>query len=492
MQTTLTAKQERRTFYRQLCAIALPVAFQNLLTTTASMVDTIMLSQLGENAVAAVGLCAQFSSLMFSCYWGFVGGGMLFMSQYWGAKDEDGVCRSFGLTLAFMLTVGLIFGGLSRLAPETIMRLYTNKTELWPLGVQYLRIVGFSFPLSVVSMAISCMMRSTERVRLPLYASVVSLSTNMVLNYLLIGGRMGFPALGLRGAAIATLVAAVVQLVLLAVMSKITHYDMLFRFRKHFCWSKTFLKHYLIKCYPILCNELAIGVGNMTINIVLGRQSTQAIAALAVFRVFEGFVIAFFAGFTNAASVLVGKAVGAGEHALAWLRAKRLVWLTPLTVGAGCVLFLCFHGPFLHAMNLYGETFEIARSLLFLFTVVGVIRMTNWICNDTFRAGGNPEYGTILEITFMYLMVLPSICTAGLLLQAPFLAVFLCAYIDEPVRIVLMLRRMFNGRWIRPVTQEGLATIDAFRAQHHIAIKEKKGKKRQKQKSAQNPQEKNA
>lgn len=135
-------------FLRHIAIIAVPVALQNLLTTTGSMVDTIMLAKLGEKAVGAVGLCAQFSSLMFAGYWGFVGGGMLFFSQYWGAKDDDGITRSYGLTLLFMLSVGLLFACLALFAPEFVMRVYTDKPEIQKIGVSYLRIVGLAYPAS--------------------------------------------------------------------------------------------------------------------------------------------------------------------------------------------------------------------------------------------------------------------------------------------------------------------------------------------------------
>lgn len=106
-------------FLKHIAIIAIPVALQNLLTTTGSMVDTIMLASIGEKAVGAVGLCAQFSSLMFSGYWGFIGGGMLFFAQYWGAKDHDGITRSYGMTLLFMMTVALVFAGLALLSWES-------------------------------------------------------------------------------------------------------------------------------------------------------------------------------------------------------------------------------------------------------------------------------------------------------------------------------------------------------------------------------------
>ena len=129
-----------RNFLRNLAVIAIPVALQNLLTTTSSMVDTMMIAPLGETSVGAVGLCAQFSSLMFSGYWGFVGGGMLFFSQYWGAKDEDGIDRSFGLTLVCMLASTSIFTCLALLAPELVMSIYTDKTAIQAIGVEYLSI----------------------------------------------------------------------------------------------------------------------------------------------------------------------------------------------------------------------------------------------------------------------------------------------------------------------------------------------------------------
>lgn len=459
-----------KVFLKQLAAIAIPVALQNLLSTTASMVDTVMLAKLGENTVGAIGLCAQFSSLMFSCYWGFVGGGMLFMSQYWGAKDGKGVCASYGLTLCCMMLTGLTFCCLGAIAPYTVMQIYTDKQELWDIGAKYLRIVGFAYPLQIISMAMSALLRSTERVRIPLIASIASLATNLLVNYLLIFGKLGLPKMGVRGAALGTVIAGVVNIGMLLLLGKKTGHPYLLRIAEHFRWTKAFVKQYLIKCFPILCNELLIGVGNMVINIVLGRQSTQAIAALAVFRTFEGFVISFFSGFTNAASILVGKEVGAGNHELAFTRAKRLVVLTPLTVLTACLCFLAFHRPILTVMGMSGESFEIAKQLLIAFTVIAVIRMTNWIQNDSFRSAGDPVFGTVMEISFMYAVVLPCICAAGLWLRLPFLFVFLCAYIDEPIRVVIMLRHMFSGKWIKPVTKEGQATIEDFRQAHGIKL----------------------
>ncbi len=449
-------------FIRKIAVIAIPVALQNLLTTTGSMVDTIMIAPLGETTVGAVGLCAQFTSLMFSCYWGFVGGGMLFFSQYWGAKDDEGIDRSYGITISFMMLVALTFACLGVLAPEWVMAVYTDKANIQRIGVDYLRVVGFAYPMQILSMGMSALLRSTERVRIPFYAAIASVLTNMLLNWLLIHGHWGFPAMGVQGAALATVIAAVVNAGVIFLLAKVQKYPYLFHFRQHFRWNMEAVKLYLQRCFPIICNEAFIGVALMIINMVLGRQSEEAIAATAVFRTLEGIVIGFFAGFSNAASVLVGKCAGSGELDTAYERAKRLVLLCGSCILLVCVTLLAVHQPLLTLMSLTGESLRIGAGLLAIYCVAAVIRMCNWTMNDTYRAAGDATTGTVLEISFMYALVLPCVCLSGLVFKAPYLLIFACCYIDEPIRFVLMQRHMYSGRWVRPVTPEGQAALPAF------------------------------
>lgn len=455
-------------FLRHIAIIAVPVALQNLLTTTGSMVDTMMLASLGEKTVGAVGLCAQFSSLMFAGYWGFIGGGMLFFSQYWGAGDHDGIRRSYGLTLTFMMTVGVGFALLALLNPSFVMNVYTDKTEIQQIGITYLRIVGFAYPLQVLAMAMSALLRSIEQVKIPLYGGMASVAANCFFNYLLIFGKFGLPKMGAAGAALGTVLAGVVNLLILLFFIAKNRIPYALEITKHFRWNRAFVRQYLQKCFPILCNEVLIGVGNMMINIVLGHQSEQAIAAVAVFRTLEGLVIAFFSGFSNAASVLVGKEVGAGNHETAYQRAWRLIYLCSGLIGLACLAIIGIHNPLLHAMGLSGESYRIGTGMLVIYSVAALIRMGNWAQNDTYRSAGDAAFGSILEITFMFLMVLPCVYSANYLFHAPFLLVFALCYCDEPIRYILMQRHMYSAKWIRPVSDAGLATIEEFRQAHHI------------------------
>ena len=449
-------------FLRRVAVIAIPVAMQNLLTTTGSMVDTMMIASLGQTEVGAVGLCAQFSSLMFSGYWGFVGGGMLFFAQFWGARDDGGINRSYGLTLTCMMTVGLAFGLFAIFFPDAVMRLYTDKTAIQKIGVEYLSIVGFAYPLMVLSMAMAALLRCTERVRIPLYSSVASVCANIFLNWVLIFGRFGLPAMGVRGAALATVIAQLINISVILVLAHRSGHRYLFAVRRHFRWSVALVRSYFCKCFPIICNEVLIGVGNMVINIVLGRQPEEAIAALAVFRMLEGLVIGFFAGFSNASSVLVGTEVGAGHPDTAYARAWRLVYMCQLFIGLLGAVLIALHTPILTLMRMSGESFRLAFGMLVIYACFAVIRMGNWTQNDTFRAAGDATTGTVLEILFMRLMVLPLVWLTGMVWGMPTLLVFACCYMDEPIRYILMQRHLFKGTWIRPVTPEGTLALQSW------------------------------
>ena len=238
--------------------------------------------------------------------------------------------------------------------------------------------------------------------------------------------------------------------------------------KKHFHWTKEFLGEYLRKCFPIICNEVFIGVGNMMINIVLGRQTEEAIAAVAVFRTLEGLVIAFFSGFANAATVVVGKEVGAGHHETAYQRAVRLVYLCSGFIGIACLTLNLVHNPLLHMLGLSGESYRIGSGMLLIYGIAAVIRMGNWAHNDTFRSAGDAAFGSTLEITFMYLLVLPCVYLANFRFHAPFLAVFALCYVDEPIRYCIMQVHMYSGKWIKPVSEAGKRTIEEFRRNRGI------------------------
>jgi len=453
-----------RRFYENVVILGLPVALQNLLTTSAGMIDTIMIGTEGEIAVAAVGICALFSLLLFSAYFGFCHGGIIFFAQYWGAKDEKGICRAYGLTLVCMMAVGVVFGALAIFAPELIMGMYTDKESIRQTGIPYLRIVGWAYPLQTLAMAISSLLRSIEKVKVPLYASIVSLVTNTFFNWVLIFGNLGFPRMGVTGAAIGTVIASVVQIAVLYVYCLKDKHSFITRVRQHYIWTLSFIKEFFSKILFVVINELLYGSGQLFLNMIIGRQVEAGIAAWAVFRVLEGFIFAFFVGLANASSVMVGKRIGAGEHMEGYTDAKRFVLLCPLVTFLICVIVILLRSPILSCFNLGTAAFRYAELMLFIYLAAGTMRTCNYICNNIFRAGGEPIFGTVLEGCGLYLICIPAAAIAGFVFRWPFLAVFVMLYLDEFIRLLINLWYINSGRWIKPVTGEGKARLAEFRA----------------------------
>lgn len=455
-------KLDVRVFLKTVMTLAMPIAFQNLLSTTASMVDTIMIGSEGQLAVAAVGICAQISSLFFSCYFGFAGGALLFFSQYWGANYHKGINRSFGISFLFLLAVAIGFSTVAIAAPEFLLGIYTDKETIIEIGVPYIRIVGFSYPLQVMGVLISFLMRSTERVKAPLLSSVLGLVFNFVLNWILIYGRFGFPKMGPAGAAIGTLTSSIVNLIALCIFLVASKCSFRLKLREMFDFRGGFAGTYLTKCLPIICNELFYGIGQMLINIVIGHQPESAIAAMAAFRVLEGFVFAFFGGLADATSVVVGRDVGAGQPMQGYRNVIGFSVLCPLITFCICLVMLLFNQPILNLFGLESEALFYGKYMIMIYLAAGTIRTCNYIMNVCFRAGGDAVFGTVLEIACLFCISVPATWVAGMTLHLPFLAVFAFVYTDEIIRFLFEIRYLRSGKWVKPVTDVGRAALSAF------------------------------
>ena len=455
--------KNKRSFLYVMLTIAFPIALQNLLTTTASMVDTIMIGRLGESCVAAVGICSQISSLFFSCYWGFASASILFFSQYWGADDEKGINRTFGITFICMAIVGFAFAALCIIRPEFLLGVYTDKEVFIQIGKPYMRIVGWAYPLQVFAVLISFLLRSTERVKAPLICSIVGLVVNFCLNFVLIYGKFGAPKMGAAGAAVGTLASAIINLLLLFIYLMRSKCKVRIRLSQMFLFHGGFIKVYLANAFPILCNELFYGVGQMLINIVIGHQNESAIAAMAAFRVCEGFVYAFFGGLSNATSVVIGQSVGAGDHKGAYRFMKRSALFCPAVTFGIVLICALLHEPLFGLFGLGDQALRYGMYMLYIYLFFGAVRTCNYIMNEGYRAAGETRVGTYVEIGGLFLVSVPATWIAGMVLHLPFLAVFSFVYTDELVRLAIELAYTRSGKWVKPVTEAGRKTLPEFK-----------------------------
>ena len=328
-----------------------------------------------------------------------------------------------------------------------------------------IRIVGFAYPLQVIAMIISFLMRSTERVKPPLISSILALITNFILNWILIYGRFGMPKMGAAGAAVGTLVSGIVNVFVLFLFLVRDKKTVVLRIKDMFSWKDGFLREYMGKCMPIICNELFYGIGQMLINIVIGHQSESAIAAMAAFRVLEGFVFAFFAGLADASSVVVGKEVGSGHLMSGYQYMKKFALLCPVVTFSICLIGLLLNGPLLSLFGLGAEAMFFGKYMILIYLAAGTIRTCNYIMNSCYRAGGEAVFGTLLEIICLFAVSVPATWAAGMIWHLPFLAVFSFLYTDELIRLAFELWYTRSGKWIKPVTEMGREALPGFRAE---------------------------
>lgn len=452
-----------RKFYKEILCLGFPVSAQMLLSSSLSFVDSLMVGSMGETALAAVGASTQFGNMLSGFNWGLCCGGVLFMSQYHGVKDDDGIRRAFGLTLSLMTTLALLCALTAFFFPYQLAGLYAEDLPVRQLAQQYLRIISFSYIIQAISTALSNMLNATERVKISLIAAIASIFTNTFLNWVLIYGKLGMPAYGVRGAAIASLTAAVVNaLVLLGVCIYqrnivVTHIDRMIK------WPRWFVKEYIRKTWPLFINEVGYSSAYMIIFIVFGRQGEGNMAAVSIFRTIEGLLYTFFQGLSSSSSVMVGKRVGAGEIKDAVQYAHWFMILCPILSLALCMLVLLFRGPILSLFEISDGVRSTIVQMILVFSVLGPMRHCNYIQNNIFRAGGEPRVGTILELSGIWMIAVPATLLAGFVLKAPFFAVFAASMIDECIKLPISVCYMLRNGWIKPVTEQGRAAMKALK-----------------------------
>jgi len=448
-----------KNFYKETLRLGLPIAIQGLLTSSLAFIDSLMVGSLGETALAAVGAASQFGSLLFGFYWGLCCGGTIFIAQYHGVHDEKGIRRAHGLSTSCMMAVTLIFSLLAAFIPHQVMSVYAQDTAVCELGAQYLRIIGIAFLFQTMSTAFSNVLGSTERVKIPLIASIASIITNTALNWILIYGKCGMPQMGVRGAAIASLAAAAVNLAVLLGVCIYQRNVAVTQLRQMFLWPPSFVKEYFIKSAPLLINEMGYSVAILVVNIVFGRQGEANLAAMSIFRTLEGLLYAFFRGFANASSVMVGKRVGAGELKDA---AQQAVWfsvLCPVLSFSLCVMVLLLRTPLLSMFDISDSVRTTVTWILLAYALLGPTRHVNYIQNNIYRAGGESRVGTIIELTSIWVVTVPLVLLTGFVFHAPFIVVFIASMIEEFVKLPIEVKYLLSRKWIKPVTEQGRAAL---------------------------------
>ncbi|MCL2158944.1 MAG: MATE family efflux transporter [Oscillospiraceae bacterium] len=447
-------------FYKSVFGLVLPLVAAQVMSLVLNFCDIAMLGRLGEGISEAAIAAAQIANRPFFLFsmimFGSMSGASVMCSQYWGKKDTETINSIAGTTLFFLFPICMVFMAACLIFPKQLMGAITNDEKVIEMAVSYLKIIAMAFVFNLLTGLFSGILRSVESVKIPVIAVILGIGANIFLNAALIYGRFGFPALGIRGAAIATVIARALEFCI--VMAYVIFFEKTLRFtpkkmfRIHMVIVKDFFKYSL----PVIVNEFVWGFGTIIHSAIIGHMSKEQYAAYTISNMIEQIAFMSMIGFSNACCVMVGKAIGEGrdeETVAAYARTfiGLAVFFVIVTGGAA----FAFSGAIIDFFQIDAETKLHASRLFGVVTIFIMLKTFNCVnIVGIFRGGGDTKAGMIIDATFMYCFGIPlGFCAMYFLkLDVAFVYAFLIS--DEFFKLPAVIWRTKSKKWIRNITRE--------------------------------------
>lgn len=441
-------------FLKIVFGLAFPIALQNLINTGVTTADVVMLGKVGETALSSGSLAGQVQFVMNLMVFGMSSGASVLTAQYWGKKELKTIEKVFSMTLCFALAAGVVFFVVSEFFPEQIMHIFSSEQEVIEGGASYLRIVAFSYPMSAFCTGYLYLMRSIERAKIGTAVFACSLVANVVMNAIFIFGLLGMPAMGVRGAALATLLSRCLEFVLVVgYMWKINR-QVRIRRAYFFRWDRLLLKDFLELSIPVVLNETLWGAGISANAAILGQLGSPAAAANSVVRVIRELVMVMSVGLSAATSVLVGKAIGEKRLDVAETYARRMVALSiSITFCASAAMFSLRH-VIAGSLTLGAEAKEYLLFMLIVLAVYSLCQSVSCpVVVGILRAGGDTRFGLVLEGSSLWGGSILMGWIGAFVLHLPVKGVFVLLMMDEFIKLPFAAWRYRSKIWLKDVTR---------------------------------------
>jgi putative MATE family efflux protein len=438
-----------RIFWNSVLRIAIPIIIQNFISAFLNMVDVIMVGQLGDTAVAGVGLANQVPFLLIFMLFGISSGSATLTAQLWGKGDIPNIRKVLILCLAICGLGGVFFTGVGLLAPTQALTLYSSDPAVIALGGRYLRLSAISYLMTAVSWSYASVLKSTGVVKPQMFVSMLALGLKTLLNYCLIFGNLGLPRMDTDGAAIATVVSRLVEMsaILLIVYGKRSEIAV---YPKHLAGlTRGIVALYMKTALPVMFNELFWAMGITAYNIIYAHISTQAIAAYNIVGSVESVAFVIFIGLSDACGVLVGNKIGAGKEDEAYNYARWLwgiVIIFALLVGVG--IFFS-RNAILSLYNVEEITRGYASDILLVSACVLWVRTSLMtVVVGIFRAGGDTRFSLIVDAGSIWLVGVPMAALGAFIFNVPVPIVYVMATGEEFIKFGICIYRFFSKKWI--------------------------------------------
>ncbi len=446
-------RAEWRSFFKMLLVLAIPIVLQDILLSALNLIDTVMIGRVGSLRLSAVSLCNQYYFVFLLFCYGLGSGAMIMMSQFWGKGDKDGMRSAMGLLLLLVIAGGALFSAMASLFPREIIRLFTADVDVINYGERYFRVVSPSYIFTGVSIAYSMGLRSAGNTRPPFYTAGIALAINIFLNWVFIFGNLGFAAMGVSGAALATLIARGIEMVAIVGWIYLRRYPAAVRLGDVRRWTRPFRKRLLSLALPVMTHEIVWAIGFSVYKMVYARMGTDILSAHAIVEPIFRLSFVFIIGSSNAGAVIIGNAIGkkrldlAQEYGMAFL---------PLGAAQGIVIGIIIavmSGFVVSFYNVGSEIQDLARrSLLALILAMPFKGSVLHIVVAVLRGGGDNRYNMIIDLVSTYFVGVPLAIVGGLVLKLSLPSIYLLLTCVDLVILAATIGRIRSRRWIHEVT----------------------------------------
>lgn len=441
--------RQERNFLRMVCSLAIPVALQSMLQASFSIIDQIMIGQLGSVSVAGIGLAGKFASIytvMISAI-GAVAGIMI--SQYMGQNNKKEIKRSFYLNLLIALGIAVLFTAFCVGFPEKIMSLYIKDEQTVRAAAGYLNIIAWTFLPVAGTTLLSTMLRCMEKAFFPLYASIAAAILNTGLNYALIFGKFGFPVMGIRGAAIATLIAQLANLGVMVIII-LRNGELLQKSRKEEIISKFHAKQYVEMLFPILICEFMWSLGENVYAAIYGHLGTQASAAMTLINPIQGLMIGALCGLSQAAGVIIGKKLGNREYEDAYESAKKLILYGFVGSAVLSVAVIMTSAYYVEIYQVTDSVKALTRQILVAYAFIAPFKVQNMIVGGgIIRSGGKTKYVMLIDLIGTWVFGVPLGLFSAFVLKLPIPYVYFILSLEECVRFGISMVVLRRRKWMQ-------------------------------------------
>lgn len=445
---------DKRQFYRRMLSIAIPIIIQTLITSSLNMVDSVMVGQLGVDSIAAVGLANKVNSMLIIVLQGFATGAAIFSAQYWGKGDTTGISKVLMITLVIISSFSLLSMIFVLLNGDYIISIFSSDANVIAMGASYIKLIAVSYLFTGLTILFQVVLRSMSEVKIPMYINVFVIVLNTSLNYVFIFGNFGAPALGVEGAAMATVFARLIQTVLLLLLiMKFGIIKELKSLSLKEVFDITLMKSYLTITFPSVINHIVWTLGETTFFWLYSLMGTDVVAAVTLIDPLIFIFMATFIGVSDAASVMVGNSIGANQQEKAFLYSRRFMVLTfTLSIVAG-IGILVVSPYFISLYKVTDVVKEYASSVLVIYVLIISPKFLNMVNNmGILRAGGDTKYVLYLDLLGVWLVGLP-LAVLGIILSLPLYVVFTLANLHEIIRLIFGVRRTLSKKWLNDITK---------------------------------------